>query len=675
MLTLDRRTTAVILAAILFLAATLRFFRLETMPPGLYHDEAYNGLDALSLLQGKLFPQFYEGWELYAGDAHAERPPVPTTAPIFFEGNYGREPLHVYLMALAIQWLGPTPGAVRAVPAAAGVLAVLTTFLAAQALLTGEGGLSSATTVALIAAFFLAILYPAVHFSRFGIRAMVFVPAETMAVACFWWAVNCYQRRGANNAAVWLLFSAAGFFLGLGIYTFAASRLLPLVWLLFIPLWFWRDRAALRALWGHVLVMGGAALLTALPLLIFFARYPYYFVFRIAYVANKGKGAIEGRPALTWLANVGRVGRGLLWWGETHLRHNLPGRPYLDPIQAFFFLVGLWQTLRRALRPRHLFLLIWLVVMLLPSILSGDAPHFGRLAGAAAPLAIFAALGFAWLWRLLRERFSGAWARAASVGLLALLLLSAAKTARDYFVVYANHPDLATDFYLSDWQLGRYASELDPHARLFLSPVQEELATIYFALGDPDRLQNYNATPDLLPAGTPGRATIYLLRQGQEEALDALRAAFPDAELEKTAEGVQVLHVPAEAPRPAALAAAQHSFGGAVTLTGYTLDLQGNTLLVTLFWRSEEEMDRDYTAYLHLLDGGDEIIAQIDRQPAGYPTGDWQPGEIVIARYEMPWPVGLDAGSVSLRTGFYYLPTLEPLGEAATLAAPGELAK
>jgi hypothetical protein len=138
---------------------------------------------------------------------------------------------------------------------------------------------------------------------------------------------------------------------------------------------------------------------------------------------------------------------------------------------------------------------------------------------------------------------------------------------------------------------------------------------------------------------------------------------------------VQVLHVPAEAPRPAALAAAQHSFGGAVTLTGYTLDLQGNTLLVTLFWRSEEEMDRDYTAYLHLLDGGDEIIAQIDRQPAGYPTGDWQPGEIVIARYEMPWPVGLDAGSAYLRTGFYYLPTLEPLGEAATLAAPGELAK
>ena len=68
----------------LLLAAFLRFWRLENAPPGLYHDEAYNGLDALSLLQGKTFPQFYEGWELYAQDAHAEREPPPTRTPVFF---------------------------------------------------------------------------------------------------------------------------------------------------------------------------------------------------------------------------------------------------------------------------------------------------------------------------------------------------------------------------------------------------------------------------------------------------------------------------------------------------------------------------------------------------------------------------------------------------------------
>ena len=289
MLVRNRFLTWMILAAILLLAAFLRFWQLDTLPPGLYHDEAYNGLDALSLLDGKMFPQFYEGWELYAADAHAQRGVDETRFPLFFEGNYGREPLHVYLMALSVSLFGATPFALRAVPAAAGVLAVLTTFLAAWALFSETLEQESATRVALLAAVLLAILYPALHFSRFGIRAMLFIPVQTMAVACFWWGVNRRRRsESGGDIAVWLLFIAAGFFVGLGIYTFAASRLFPLVWLLFVPLWFWLDREAMSAHWRHVLAMGAAALLTALPLLTFFARYPYYFVFRIAYVANKG---------------------------------------------------------------------------------------------------------------------------------------------------------------------------------------------------------------------------------------------------------------------------------------------------------------------------------------------------------------------------------------------------
>ena len=111
--------TWIVFAAILLLAAFLRFWQLDTLPPGLYHDEAYNGLDALSLLDGKTFPQFYEGWELYAADAHAQRTAEETRYPLFFEGNYGREPLHVYLMALSVSLFGATPFALRAVPAAA----------------------------------------------------------------------------------------------------------------------------------------------------------------------------------------------------------------------------------------------------------------------------------------------------------------------------------------------------------------------------------------------------------------------------------------------------------------------------------------------------------------------------------------------------------------------------
>ena len=252
MLVKNRRVIWVILLAVMILAAIFRFWRLDSLPPGLYHDEAYNGLDALSLIQGRTFPQFYEGWELYAADAHAMQPAKETRFPIFFEGNYGREPLHVYLMAVSLLLMGATPFAIRAVPAAAGVLAVLTTFLAARALLADQTRNGSGYLVPLLAALTVAILYPAVHFSRFGIRAMVFVPVETMVVACFWWGAGRSGRESESksDAATWLLFLLAGALLGVGLYTFAAARLLPLVWIVFVPLWFWRDRDAFRRLLG-----------------------------------------------------------------------------------------------------------------------------------------------------------------------------------------------------------------------------------------------------------------------------------------------------------------------------------------------------------------------------------------------------------------------------------------
>ena len=54
-------------------------------------------------------------------------------------------------------------------------------------------------------------------------------------------------------------------------------------------------------------------------------------------------------------------------------------------------------------------------------------------------------------------------------------------------------------------------------------------------------------------------------------------------------------------------------------------------------------------------------------------TSDWVPGEIIVARYAIPWPEELSIEEAGLNTGFYYLPTMEPLGEMAVLAGPGEL--
>ena len=682
-----RTVQVIILLFILLLAAVLRLWRLDTLPPGLYHDEAYNGLDALSLLQGKQFPQFYEGWELYAQNAHADNPANETRWPLFFEGNYGREPLHIYLMALSIRLFGSTPLAIRLVPALAGIVAVWTTYLAAGALLKKEEPAIKegsrltflALDPALIAALMLAILFPAILFSRFGVRAMLFVPIETLTVYFFWSGINRSKVQDRNRIPVWFYFLVAGFFLGLGLYSYAAARLFPLLFVLFVPYWFWRDRAALRQQWSHVLAMAGIALITALPILFFFARYPYFFLFRIGYVANKGKGVIEGKPWLTWLLNVGRVFRGFIWQGETHLRHNLPGRPYLDPIQVLFLLLGFFDTFRQRLQLRQVFLWIWLLVMLLPSILSGDAPHSGRLIGAAPVVAIFIALGIVWLSQTAIARLNERYARFVAPVIGLLLLLSALLSVGDYFCRYARQPQLSQDFYQADWQLGRLGAAQGPETTLYLVPNQEEMATIYFALGDPERLQSFAGLPGLIPAGISGQPALYLIRPDEAglavDLLAVLSAYFPDGQVGQEADGLITFRVPAGAerlqpPPDATLSSAEDvsiTFADELLLRGYSMKQDNDQLAVSLIWQANRDMDLEYTAYVHVLDSNGQLVAQHDRPPAGYPTSDWLAGEFVVDRYLVSLPPDLAPGSYTLQTGFYYLPTQERVGEPAVL--------
>lgn len=683
----------VLLLLVLLLAAFLRLWQLDSFPPGLYHDEAYNGLDALSLVESKMFPQFYEGWELYAQEAYGENPPEPTRWPVFFEGNYGREPLHIYLMAVSIWLFGPTPFAIRLVPALSGVLAVLLTYFATKELLgvglqknEDQSPVSSLQSyIPLLAAFILAVLVPAIHFSRFGLRMMIFVPVEMLTVIFFWHGYNLSlvalsPALAKRRYQVRLSFLAAGFFLGLGIYIYAAARLFPLLFVLFVLFWAWRDWPSLRRNLLHVGSMAAVSILTALPILLFFWRYPYFFVFRIAYVANRGLGAVEDQPLLTWLLNVGRVMRGLYWQGETHLRHNLPGRPYLDPIQAILFTLGLIQILRQKLNPRTVFLLFWLFVMLLPTIMSGDAPHFGRMTGAAGPVAIVAAVGAVWLGEWLMGKGKSLivnGGRSPKVFRFSLftfyfLLLTGSLifTIRDYFIRYASHPQLATDFYLPDWELGQFAAAQPEGTAVYLTPTQEEMATIYFALADAKGLQSFSGTGELVPAGKSGQDLLYLVRPQNGASWQQLTSFFTDYELDQSQDDAWILYVPNSAAQAVEVAVTEETavtFADKIQLLGWSVQSTSNQVKVTLVWQALAEVSLAYTAYVHLLDGDGEIVAQLDRQPQGYPTSDWRPGEVVVDTYTIDLPDDRTSGSFSLRTGFYDLATLAGLGDTAVL--------
>ena len=86
-----------------------------------------------------------------------------------------------------------------------------------------------------------------------------------------------------------------------------------------------------------------------------------------------------------------------------------------------------------------------------------------------------------------------------------------------------------------------------------------------------------------------------------------------------------------------------------------------------MFWQAGAEMDRNYTAFVHLLGENGDPIAQLDRPPDGYPTSDWRPGEVIIDQYTIQLPADLPTGTYNLQSGFYYLPTLEGLGTTVPL--------
>src|SRR5207247_6959003 len=126
------------------LGAAMRLWRFDDLPGGLLLDEAFNGVDALDVLGG--------------------------ARPLFFTRNFGREPLFIYLQAVAVWALGPSPFALRLVAFAFGLLAVPATYAVTRRLVGPWAGLAAAAWIATAP-------YPVI-FSRVGLRAIC-IPALT----------------------------------------------------------------------------------------------------------------------------------------------------------------------------------------------------------------------------------------------------------------------------------------------------------------------------------------------------------------------------------------------------------------------------------------------------------------------------------------------------------------
>ncbi|UCC63906.1 MAG: hypothetical protein JSV36_02265, partial [Anaerolineae bacterium] len=93
---------------------------------------------------------------------------------------------------------------------------------------------------------------------------------------------------------------------------------------------------------------------------------------------------------------------------------------------------------------------------------------------------------------------------------------------------------------------------------------------------------------------------------------------------------------------------------GDLMLLGMGLDRHqaapGETLLLTLYWRAEQEMDQDYVVAIEIMDRSGQVAARVTLPLAAitYPTSGWIAGEIVQGQHWLTLPASLDSGTYSL---------------------------
>jgi hypothetical protein len=122
----------------------------------------------------------------------------------------------------------------------------------------------------------------------------------------------------------------------------------------------------------------------------------------------------------------------------------------------------------------------------------------------------------------------------------------------------------------------------------------------------------------------------------------------------------EIWHIPIEHP-------AESNMGNVISLLGSSASSShawpGATVGVTLWWRALGRMERDYTAFIHMVDQDGSLWAQEDRllSIGGQPTSGWQPGDIARANYALMLPSDMPPGNYVIKAGLYYWQTGERL--------------
>ncbi len=421
---LKRFRTPLLLSLILIAGAVLRFSELDSVPPGLWFDEALNGQDAVATA---------------AGDIR-----------IVYLDEFPREPLFIWLLSLRAEIderLGgggtTDPVAFRQVSAMIGMLTLLATFFCVRRFSTER--------TALLATGVLATMRWHVMFSRLIYRTLLlplWIPLVLIA------AHRTRKNPSALNASLLGVVVGGGFYTYLGWYFMLPGVAALLVWVFQSAT---RDAAVRRA----ALIFFAVSACVVAPIGIYYATHPDSILARPAAVSPFAEGVGTG------LAEIGQnfvEALGMFNYRGDHVaRQNIPHAPVLDPVMGVVFALGFLVTIFRLRRAVvwEVALIGWLALGLMPTVFAAtDSPNFLRTLVLAPAVACLAAVGLTCIWDFLAMRVAPRWsigvAAAAAVG---LLVASSAFTVRDFCVRWGGSGEVWAAFNGPETDLAKAAVE------------------------------------------------------------------------------------------------------------------------------------------------------------------------------------------------------------------------
>jgi hypothetical protein len=243
-------------------------------------------------------------------------------------------------------------------------------------------------------------------------------------------------------------FVLAGIFFGLSAYTYLSSRALPILLAIFTLYLALFARKKMLGKWRRLSLCFVIAGLIALPMVITLLTQPDL-QFRVSEVSGPLDKALQGDTSEI-ATNIGRAFGMFTVQGDTTVRDNWPNRPvFPEMVGQWLFLGGVIVAFTRFHQPRYVLALLWIGVMLIPTIFSTGAPNFTRTLG-ALPM-VFAMPGIAveallfWAPRLFPLQMYDKVSRVTNVlivaGLIVVLGVNAVSTYEDYFVKWPQHPE------------------------------------------------------------------------------------------------------------------------------------------------------------------------------------------------------------------------------------------